>query len=143
MGDDMSYGELYRKYHWRTFKIHIVFLLIIAIAAIPVLGISYLYCEHLTKQYAGDIRADILSEVVPSGETLAEFKVLRYKDGLIPEASVYVVTERGSSQFRRQQETVYHLYHRYGQWNIEESGGTFAWPYSLIPDFDFSFSIGP
>ena len=139
---DSRLWELRRAYKRYSFKIGMALLLVFAIIFGVPLGISYLYCEHITEQYAGDILPDIRNELLPNGNKLLQFKVLRYKDGLIPEAKVYAVTESNIS--KSQQETVYWLNYRFSQWNIEESSNlAFAWPYELIPDFDFSVSIGP
>ena len=139
---DPRLWELKQEYNRRSFKISLALLLVFAIIFGVPLGISYLYCEHITDQYAGDILPDIRNEVLSDGMMLVQFKILRYKDGLIPEAKVYAVTE--SQKSKSQQETVYWLNYRYSQWNIEESSNfAFAWPYELIPDFDLSVSIGP
>ena len=66
---------------------------------------------------------------------LVQFKVVRYKDGILPEASVYTVTENKKSNV--QHEMVYRISYRYGQWSIEDSGSWFAWPYSVIYDLGF------
>lgn len=139
---DESFRELSREYHLRSFKISLAILLVLTIIFAVPLGISYLYCEHLTEQYAGDILPDIRDEVLANGELLVQFKILRYKDDLVPEAKVYAVTENRRSKV--QHEMVYYLNHRYSQWNILESyHDDTVWPYEFIPDFDFSVSIGP